>query len=362
MIGFMRKIYVRFLSLIEALSGNRNLLLLLIIAVQPYNIWRFLSSLGTVDDAFIDYTRASLILERGLEGFYEELRVKGMWASPYPPLTLTLLVLLRLLLPSPGAFRAFFFLLEYVLLWSLYLVIKRYNPNYALLSLALIAILPLQRMGGLTTLHPTTILMALTVVLSLLVYKTSKRLSYALLSLSMCLKWYTLPSLPLSLFLLRWREMLSFLEIGLSISLIALVLPLFVLPDYMKIYVYHLGLKGNLWGLAHLMFPALWGLSSLLVTALVLRRHRVSSYAQFVLCALCIGTGVAVTMTGYMKIAAMCYMLGFIAAYSRNRMLLLMLLYPLFLMRRSLLSGLITISLVLILALRFKPRPPCSSI
>lgn len=196
-------------------------------------------------DEKMDFIRGTRILERGLEGFYDE----DVRISPYPPLALILIALFRMFFPTLILFKLAF-LAVHALDWIIfYIILRRMNYELAPFIMLILSVFPLLRLG-LITLHPTDYLFLLFLLLSICFYPKSKTTSLLFLGLSIATKWYTiLASLFLPCFYYkhgRKEFMFKSALILWSSILIGLVMPIIIFPNYLNIYMFHAEKAGKI--------------------------------------------------------------------------------------------------------------------
>ncbi|MFX1498508.1 MAG: hypothetical protein ACFFBH_13355 [Promethearchaeota archaeon] len=174
-----------------------------------------------------------------------------IWAPTkleYPPLTLYLLLILKVL--SFGVFELFVFyafLLEMLTSLLFYYILKKFNISNALFVLGVFLINPFVFLNNVFSpfncgYHITDSIFYLFLILALYSYpKEDKRLFYLFSGLTMCAKWFTLPAAPYFFFKFLiskdWKELKRILiYLGLPI-LILLISPLLYLPNYIDLYI-----------------------------------------------------------------------------------------------------------------------------
>ena len=187
-------------------------------------------------DEKMDYVRAERILNKGLQGFYDN----DTYISPYPPLALSLIALIKALSPSLEAFKTIFFLILLLNIALFYECLKIYNENLAPLILFCFLTFPILRLGVIT-LHPTDLLFLLFLLLSFR-FKNKKFLPLTFLGLSIAVKWYSCLIALLYPLYYRKDKMLMFkITLPLYSSIFfGLIIPIFIFPNYLSIYGFHI--------------------------------------------------------------------------------------------------------------------------
>jgi len=188
----------------------------------------------------IDFTRATIILNEGIKGFYSH----NIHLSPYPPLALILITAFRVLLPKLELFKIGFLFLHLSNWLLYYFVLRRRDKKLASLIYLVLLTFPFLR-SGLLTLYPTDHLFLLFLLLALLFYQAGRRiLSYSFMGLSIITKWYSVWAsilIPCYLYIKgRKKEALEFTMIVWSLIFIGLILPIAIFPNYIEVLFFHL--------------------------------------------------------------------------------------------------------------------------
>jgi len=193
-------------------------------------------------DEKMDYVRAERILNKGLQGFYDN----DTYISPYPPLALSLIALIKALSPSLEAFKTIFFL---ILLLNILLFCNALTIHNKLLTpLILLCFLtfPILRLGVIT-LHPTDLLFLFFLLLSFQFNQFNdkkKILSFIFLGLSIAIKWYSILTAllyPIHYYYKRDKKLMVASALTLWLFIIfGLISPIFIFPNYLAIYSFHI--------------------------------------------------------------------------------------------------------------------------
>ena len=188
----------------------------------------------------IDFTRATIILNEGIKGFYSH----NIHLSPYPPLALILITAFRILLPKLELFKIGFLFLHLSNWLLYYFVLRRRDKKLAPLIYLVLLTFPFLR-SGLLTLYPTDHLFLLFLLLALLFYQAGRRiLSYSFMGLSIITKWYSVWAsilIPCYLYIKgKKKEALEFTMIVWSLIFIGLILPIAIFPNYIEVLFFHL--------------------------------------------------------------------------------------------------------------------------
>jgi len=192
-------------------------------------------------DEKMDYVRAERILNKGLQGFYDN----DTYISPYPPLALSLIALIKALSPSLEAFKTIFFLFLLLNILLFYNVLTIHNELLAPLILLCFLTFPTLRLGVIT-LHPTDLLFLFFLLLSFQFNRFNgkkKILSFIFLGLSIAIKWYSI--LTALLYPIHYcykgdKKLMVVSALTLWLFIIfGLISPIFIFPNYLAIYSFH---------------------------------------------------------------------------------------------------------------------------
>ncbi len=215
----------------------RSALIVLSILLIAFYIYAFIQrGFKEFYDEKMDFIRGERILNKGLQGFYDN----DTYISPYPPLALSLIALIKALSPSLEVFKTIFFIILLLTIALFYECLKIYNKDLAPLILFCFLTFPILRLGVIT-LHPTDLLFLLFLLLSFR-FKNKKFLSLTFLGSSIAVKWYScLIALFYPLYYRKDKTLMFKIALPLYSSIFfGLIIPIFIFPNYLSIYAFHI--------------------------------------------------------------------------------------------------------------------------
>jgi hypothetical protein len=173
-----------------------------------------------------------------------------VWSSGdlvYPPLSVYFILFLRVVsFNSVEVFAFYAFLLEFIVAISFYFVLKKFKISKRNVIFGIFLLNPFYFLNYVFSAtncgyHISDSFFCLFLIVALYFYPNdNKSLFYLFLGLSMCVKWFTLPAVPLIflkfLFEKNWNEIKKIIiYFGIPIF-IFLISPIFYLPNYIKLY------------------------------------------------------------------------------------------------------------------------------